>query len=311
MIPVGTNLRLKNTPWVTCAILALNWLIFLFSSGFQFDIQYWIHRYMLAIPGEQYPWQLITSMFFHADIYHIIGNSVFLAAFGPTVEDKLGWKTYIFFYLLTGIAGNIVHSAVTGLFMRDDLFVPGLGASGAISGIMGVYLYRCYYSKVKFMVSLFLPFIPPLKIPAVVILSLWFLKDLIGGIGAIRGESERVAFWAHVGGFAAGFGACGYLRYEIQAKREKLAFVVEREQDQFGGTGKVIEACEKLLKDDPRNPEWHLRMAQALGRLTSPPQAKEHYLEAIKLLLGKNPDQAVDVFVEYWKKYLSPMEPRY
>jgi len=55
MIPVGTNLRLKNTPWVTYAILALNWLVFLFSSGFQFDIQYWIHRYMLAIPGEQYP----------------------------------------------------------------------------------------------------------------------------------------------------------------------------------------------------------------------------------------------------------------
>lgn len=309
MLPVGTNLRLKRTPWATIGLLFLNWIIFGSTYGNYLYVNFWISRYLLFVPGEHYPWQLITSMFFHGDIFHILGNSLYLWIFGAFVEDKLGWKAYLFLYLLTGIAADLIHGTMTALFMREELFVAGLGASGAISGIMGVYLYRCYYSKIKLLIGLWTPV--PIQVPAVIILGFWFLRDFMGGIDSIRGIGDNTAFWAHVGGFAAGFGACKYLHYEIPARKEKLEFVAETSFQQYAGYGKGIEATEKLLVNDQDNPELHLNLARAKGRSWATPEAKEHYEKAIKLLLETAPERVAEVFVEYWKKYLSILEPRY
>jgi membrane associated rhomboid family serine protease len=309
VIPVGTNLSLKHFPWATASFVFASWIIFLSLHGAYYDIDFWITRYLNSVPGDQYPWQLITSLFFHGSTSHIIGNTIFLVVFGAFVEDKLGWKAYLFLYFLTGIAANLAHGAMSGLFMRRDLFIPSLGASGAISGIMGIYLYRCYYSKIKLLISLWLPI--RIQIPAVVVLPLWFVQDFIGGIDSIRGIHYNVAFWAHVGGFAAGFGACKYLGYEIRARKEKLEFVAETTLTQYGGSEEGIKACEKLLQTDPENSELHLRLARAKSRWTRSSDGKEHYEKAIKFLLEKEPEKAAEVFVEYWKKYLSIFEPRY
>src|SRR4030042_3234330 len=153
MIPVGTNLSRKNFPWTTIVLLLANWLIFFSFRRSDIHTEFWIWRYFYSTPGEQYPWQMITSMFFHADFWHLFGNSIFLWVFGIFVEDKLGWKVYLYLYLLTGAASSLVHGAMVGIFMREGLFIPSLGASGAISGIMGIYLYRCYYSKIKLLIS--------------------------------------------------------------------------------------------------------------------------------------------------------------
>lgn len=309
MIPVGTNLNLKHFPWTTVSLLFVNWIIFAPLQEVYYDVNFWIYRYLLSIPGEQYPWQLITSMFFHADIFHILFNSIYLWVFGVFVEDKLGWKVYLFFYFLTGMTANLLHGMMYGIFARERLFVPSLGASGAISGIMGIYLYRCYYSKIKLLISFWLPI--RIQVPAVIILTLWFLKDFIGGIDSIRGIHQNVAFWAHVGGFAAGFGSCKYLHYEVQARKEKLEFVVETSIEEFGGYGKGIEAAEKLLEADPKNPELHLNLARAKSRWRGTMEGKGHYEQAIKLIVEKDPERASEVFIEYWKKYLSILEPRY
>jgi len=309
VIPVGTNLNLKNFPWATIALLFTNWIIFIPFSGNFYWIDFWISQYLFSVPGDQYPWQLITGMFFHADLLHILGNSLFLLVFGPSVEDKLGWKDYLFLYFLTGISANLIHGMMYGFFVREELFIPSLGASGAISGVMGVYLYRCYYSKIKLMIDLFLPF--RIKLPAFIILPLWFARDFMGGIDSIRGIGQNVAFWAHVGGFVAGFGACRYLHYEIQARREKLEFVAQTSLQQYGGYGEGIEATKKLLESDPENPELHLNLARAESRSWSSPKGREHYEKAIKLLLEKDPEKAAEVYIEYWKKYFSILEPSY
>jgi membrane associated rhomboid family serine protease/antitoxin component HigA of HigAB toxin-antitoxin module len=309
MLPVGTNLSLKRIPWTTLGILFLNWIIFGATYGDYPYVRFWMSRYLFFVPGEQHPWQVITSMFFHADMVHIVGNSLYLWIFGAFVEDKLGWRVYLFLYLLTGVAADLVHGTITALFMREELFFAGLGASGAISGIMGVYLYRCYYSKIKLLIDLWLPM--RIQVPAVIILGFWFLQDFVGGINSIRGFGPDIAFWAHVGGFGAGFGACKYLRYEIPARKEKLEFVAETSLQQYAGYGKGIEATEKLLETDQENPELHLNLARAKSRSWATPEAKEHYEKAIKLLLEKAPDRVAEVFIEYWKKYLSILEPRY
>lgn len=309
MIPVGTNLNLKNFPWVTISLLFANWLIFITLSRNLYGIDFWISRYFFTVPGDQYPWQLITSMFFHGGLLHILGNSLFLLVFGPPIEDKLGWKDYLFLYFLTGISANLLHGMMSGLFLRDELFIPSLGASGAISGVMGIYLYRCYYSKVNLMLHLFLPF--RIKIPAYIILPLWFAQDFMGGIDSIRGIGQNVAFWAHVGGFAAGFGACRYLHYEIQARKEKLKFVAETTLKAYTGYGEGIKAAETLLQTDPDNPELHLGLAEAKSRWRASPEGKDHYEKAIKLLLEKDPQKAMEVFIEYWGKYLNVLEAKY
>lgn len=309
MIPVGTNLNLRNIPWATIGLLLANWIIFVSLYVTYYDTEFLIRRYFWSLPGDQYPWQLITAMFFHGDIFHILGNSLFLWIFGAFVEDKLGWKAFLFLYFLTGIAAGLVHGTVTGLFTRKELFTPSLGASGAISGIMGIYLYRCQYSKIKLLISLWIPI--RVQVPAVIVLSFWFLRDFIGGIDSIRGIGPDIAFWAHVGGFATGFGACKYLHYEIPARKEKLEFVAQTTLQQYEGYGEGIKACEKLLETDPENPELHLNLARAKSRWRASSEGKEHYEKAIKLLIGKAPEKAAEVFVEYWKKYLSILEPRF
>jgi membrane associated rhomboid family serine protease len=309
MIPVGTNLSRKNFPWATIGLLLANWAIFIALNGSYFYLEFFIRRYFFSIPGEQYPWQLITALFFHANFWHLFGNSIYLWVFGIFVEDKLGWKAYLFLYFLTGIAAGLVHGIMVGLFMREKIFVPSLGASGAISGIMGIYLYRCYYSKIKLLVSIFLPI--RIQIPAVVILGIWFLQDFMGGIDSIRGIYRNVGFWAHVGGFLSGFGACKYLHYEIQARKEKLEFVAETTLNRYVGYGEGIKAAEKLLETEPDNPELHLNLARAKTRFRASAEGKDHYEKAIKQFLERNTEKAVEAFIEYWRKYITVLPAKY
>jgi membrane associated rhomboid family serine protease len=309
MIPIGTNLSRKNIPWATITLLLANWLIFISLHGSYLPLDFWIRRNFFSIPGDQYPWQLITSMFFHAGFWHLFGNSIYLWVFGIFVEDKLGWKAYLYLYFLTGIASGLVHGIMVGLFMRKNIFIPSLGASGAISGIMGIYLYRCYYSKIKLLISILIPI--RVQIPAVIVLGLWFIQDFVGGIDSILGIYRNVAFWAHVGGFASGFGASRYLQYEIQARKEKLEFVAETKLKEYVGYGEGIEAAEKLLQMEPDNPELNLSLGRAKTRFRASAEGKNHYEKAIKHFLERDPEKAMEVFIEYWKKYVTILEAKY
>jgi len=309
MLPIGTNLTLRNFPWATVGLLVVNWVLFLFDHESPYGIRFWISQYLFSIPGDQYPWQLITSLFFHGDLFHIIGNSIFLWLFGSFVEDKLGRQIFLFFYFFTGAAATLLHGIMVGLFLKDQVFVPLLGASGGISGIMGIFLYRCYYSKMKILFFFF--FFPiRIQIPTMIILPLWFLFDLLGGIDSIRGIPQNVAFWAHTGGFLAGFGSCKYLHYGTQAQIERLEFVADRSAEQHITYGRDIEAAEKLLQKVPENPELHLQLARAMSRWKTSPEGSDHYQRAIRHYVKKDPLKAMDVFIEFWKKYLSVFEPR-
>jgi membrane associated rhomboid family serine protease len=306
-IPIGTNMRLSKIPYATIGLLLINWLVYAFTAGMYYKTAFVILRYFYLYPGEAHPWQLVTSMFFHANFGHLLGNSIFLAAFGIFVEDKVGWKQYLFLYFLTGIAAGLIHSTMAGLFMRGQLDIPELGASGAISGIMGIFLYRCYYAKVRVLVLFFIP----VQVPAVILLVLFFLRDFIGGIAVIKGGSLGTAFWAHVGGFLSGFATSKYLKYEGQAKKEKLEHTVTRRLGTRDGFAEGMVAAELLLQTDANNPQLHLKMAQAKSRMGGSKEGKEHYEQAIKLMLDTDRDKVVAVFVEYWKKYLTVIEPQY
>lgn len=140
---------------------------------------------------------LFTSMFLHANIPHIVGNMLFLFVFGDNVEDAFGHFRYLLFYLICGLAADFVH--IASLTTPWELAIPTLGASGAISGVMGAYVLM--YPRARIQALVFAYFITVIRIPALFFLGFWFLLQLLYAWIDIGGG---VAYWAHIGGFAAG-----------------------------------------------------------------------------------------------------------
>ena len=150
-----------------------------------------------CVLGLQRHWYTpLTSMFLHGGWFHLIGNMWFLWLFGNNVEDSMGRFRYLAFYLLCGVAAAATQTAVS-----PSSIVPMVGASGAISGVMGAYVVLYPRVRVHMLVILFV-FITRIAVPAYLMLGYWFLLQLFGGSMA-QGEGG-VAFWAHVGGFLAG-----------------------------------------------------------------------------------------------------------
>jgi membrane associated rhomboid family serine protease len=138
---------------------------------------------------------IITSMFLHSGFAHIVGNMLFLWIFGDNVEDFFGHLPYLFFYFVCGIGADLFH-----VFFNLYSTVPALGASGAISGVMGAYIVLYPRARILTLVFIFL-----LPIPAFIILGCWFLLQFFSGIGSLgAAASGGVAWWAHIGGFLLG-----------------------------------------------------------------------------------------------------------
>jgi membrane associated rhomboid family serine protease len=219
MFPLRDENPTEITPVVTVTIIALNILAWLFlqraGSGEEFLASLCAYG---AIPGEitgrimEGSWvplgpaecrigglthsALLSSMFMHGSWMHLIGNMWFLWVFGNNIEDSMGHGRFIVFYLLTGLLASGAH-----ILSSLDSGVPTVGASGAISGVMGAYIVL--YPKVRVHTLIFLfYFIRIVALPAVALLGLWFAMQLLNG--ATAGSGAGVAFWAHIGGFVAG-----------------------------------------------------------------------------------------------------------
>ena len=151
-------------------------------------------------PGSVYL-TLLTSMFMHGSLMHLLGNMLFLWIFGDNVEDDLSHARYAAFYLVTGVIASLSHVVSTFVF-ADNPFIPSLGASGAISGVMGAYLVLHPHRRVRVIILRMLT-----DVPAYVAVGLWFLLQLISAFGVLGQGPQSgggVAFMAHIGGFVAG-----------------------------------------------------------------------------------------------------------
>ena len=138
---------------------------------------------------------LVTSMFLHSGFLHLAGNMLFLWIFGDNVEDFFGHIGYFFFYLACGIGAGLLH-----VFFNFYSAIPAVGASGAISGVMGAYMLLYPRARILTLVFIF-----PLPVPAVVFLGLWYVMQFLAGISTIGVKvTGGVAVWAHVGGFLLG-----------------------------------------------------------------------------------------------------------
>jgi membrane associated rhomboid family serine protease len=200
MIPLRDVIPTRTWPVVTVGLIVLNVLVFLHEQTLGPNALELFVREWGLVPAV-FAWdRVVTSMFLHGGWAHIGGNMLYLWIFGDNVEDRLGHVRYLIFYLLCGAVAALAQT-----YIRSESLVPMIGASGAISGVLGAYIVLFPHSRVLTIVPIIF-FIQLLEVPAVVLLGLWFLMQLVSGVGSLgeRADVGGVAFWAHVGGFAAG-----------------------------------------------------------------------------------------------------------
>jgi len=218
MIPIRDDNPQINIPYITYSLIALNILAWLLLQGYGTTprIEASVCQFGL-IPADLFTqflsdaehfcnaespsgwYGLASSMFMHGSWMHLIGNMWFLWIFGDNVEDAMGSINYLIFYVLTGLCASAAQ-----ILADPDSSIPMVGASGAISGVMGAYLVL--YPKVKVHIFIFfIVFFKIFRVPAIAMLGYWIFIDFIRGVSSLGAESEGgVAFWAHVGGFVAG-----------------------------------------------------------------------------------------------------------
>ena len=201
MIPISDVIPSRTTPVVTVTLIVLNVAIFLYEQVLPEPLlQQFIATYALIPAWFSVP-ALFTSQFLHAGWMHIISNMLYLWIFGDNVEDRLGHLRFLVFYLGAGAAAAILQT-----LFNPFSNVPMVGASGAIAGVMGAYFVLYPHSRVLTAVFLII-FFDIIEIPAVFFLGLWFLLQLLSGVGSLAFSNAAgggIAFWAHIGGFIVG-----------------------------------------------------------------------------------------------------------
>lgn len=214
MIPIGDdNSGRTITPYINYLLIAVNILVFVFAQGMGTN-EAFLGSYA-AVPEEILSNRdirggglgvtpipvygtLITSMFMHGGFGHIIGNMLYLLIFGDNLENVMGHKKYLIFYLLCGILAALAHVGLSA-YTNASLYVPFVGASGAIAGVLGGYILLFPKNKIRIF---FIPFI--IRVNAFIALGLWIALQVFEGWGAMGREGGGVAYAAHVGGFVAG-----------------------------------------------------------------------------------------------------------
>jgi membrane associated rhomboid family serine protease len=213
MFPVGDdNVKGAGPSFVNWVLIAINVLVFIFQATMDpSSMQEFVNRYGV-IPVEILQGNnlisLLTSMFLHGGWMHLIGNMLFLWVFGDNIEHSLGHIGYLLFYLAGGLAATAAH-----ILLNTGSTIPSVGASGAISAVLGAYIVMFPQSRVK-MLFLGRGF-GVTRVSALVFLGIWFATQLFSGVASIGAETAQtggVAFWAHIGGFVFGLIAGFLLR---------------------------------------------------------------------------------------------------
>ncbi|RYG48475.1 MAG: rhomboid family intramembrane serine protease [Chitinophagaceae bacterium] len=215
MIPLGDdNSGRIRIPIVNYILIGANVAVFVFLQNLGTDNNFLLSYAMIPeeiLTGIDYVAEngvgispspvhltIFTSMFMHGGIAHLAGNMLYLWVFGDNLENEMGHIRYLFFYLLCGLIASLSHVMLTAI-VGSQSFIPSLGASGAISGVLGGYLLLFPKNIVRVWVFAFV-----MRVPAFVTLGLWIALQLFSGYGSLGSEGGGVAYAAHIGGFFAG-----------------------------------------------------------------------------------------------------------
>lgn len=205
-IPLKDSTFRVSPPIVTMLIIITNIGVFVYQLTLPHEeLLPWIYRTGIVanrlfdngLPGAVYPF--FSSLFVHGGFLHLAGNMLYLWIFGDNIESTLGHFKFILFYFCSGIIAALVQ-----ILIHPQADIPIIGASGAISGVLGAYLIRYPHARIQVFIWLFI-FIQRVWVPALYVLGFWFLIQLSNGLGALTFRQQGgIAWFAHIGGFLAG-----------------------------------------------------------------------------------------------------------
>lgn len=267
MFPIHDDTqRVHGRPYVNYGLIVVNIVVFIwelsFTSNFTDPIatQELFYTYgsipLFVLSGDIV--SVISSIFMHGGIAHIAGNMVFLFVFGDNIEDRFGHLKYLVIYLMWGIVAAYSHSLAA--MDATDSLIPAVGASGAISGVLGAYLLL--YPRAKILTIVFAFFITTVRIPAIAFLPIWFIMQLV--FGFIFPQSGGVAYFAHIGGFLAGLGT-GYV-WKLLARRKD--FKIQDTRSRSVKKTPFNQSENQLFKGEPeiiRGPDFYEILVETKG----------------------------------------------
>jgi membrane associated rhomboid family serine protease len=308
------------TPWVTYALIGINSFIYLFMQTA--DTEQFIWNNLICFPAEpnlfNYPLSFFTSMYLHGSFSHLFGNMCFLWATGTVVERRIGWKRFLAAYHASGLAGAAVAVIVYAGIMSTELHM--LGASGAISGVMGVFIVRCYFKKMIMPIPLLgiLPLNFNIKMNAFVVIGMFFAMDLKGGLSQLNGAIVQTGHWDHLGGMVVGFWMAYRMKLSgmaIEERHRELGsnlldgrrIITEAFEDAEGFAG-AEKSLLKALSIDPDNPDTLLELARLKSHLVLRVDGRDYYTRALRLFLARNAPSTTAVFTEFFNKYGETLE---
>ncbi len=256
----------------------------------------------------------MSHQFIHFDFYHILFNMIFLWTFGASLEPLVGRGRFLFYYLFGGVFAGICQSLA---FLAIDprlADIPLIGASGSVSAIMGVYLVRCYFSKIKTGISLFGPFffIPKrFRISAIIVIGFYFATNFFNGIKSID-DFVPVGYFAHAGGILAGVVLSLCSRHLREAHIDKYMRRSRQWIEKGIGLGQAREDLQAILRKMPSDCRALTQMARVEAMLTHHDSARSYYRKAVVNLWKKgNRTDAAYLYAEFYRKYRESFQPAF
>lgn len=300
--PLGLDLRLERRPWATWALLAACGLGFLVQRTAPAIL--WAHyENLVFVPAVPRLSALVLNAYLHGGWLHLASNMITLLVFGPALEQRLGVRRYLLLYHLTNVLANVVQGAMVLLFLPMQARYGVLGASGAIAGLMGIFLVRLYFAHLRVGYWAFMPLQAftrwgAVMVPSAFAIALWFVIQFGMALIQLQGAAAGIACGSHLGGLIGGIGLAVLLHLQDEARAEQYLHHGRRYFDQaswYAAQGEFIE----YVRRRPQNEEGHLLLARTYRLTGRHPLADQHYRTACHLLAaGKRFERVEEIWLE-------------
>ncbi len=293
----------KKIPFVTLTIIAINALVFYFVQPGHVEQ---IRANFICLPREPNWWNVmvspVTAMFLHGSTWHLWGNMLFLWGIGASMEKRLGARFFLSSYFATGIVSGLTWVAIKWVVYGTHAHY--LGASGAVSGMMGLFAVRCYFKTLAMplpvlgLLSIFWPVCLRVRMNALTLVAMFFIADLSRGIGQIDGTMySRTAHWVHIGGILAGIGLGVWFKLGKKAMGEKHLDAGRSNHESYlshDQRGQSLRQAVDVLKDT----ETKLLLARNLCKYEPNEEGRQLYSEVLAKMVRQDPVRAGEIFVE-------------
>jgi len=299
----GSDLKKGAIPGITLGLIATNIFLFFVAPERIVDMCVFVP---CDNPSALHVFlSIFTCAFFHATPRHLFGNMLFLWAVGSVLEPRVGSLRFLFLYFACILTSGVVDAVFLMLkaVFSSSGFDPGtfhsLGASGAIAGIIGIFVVRCYFSKLKIAIPfMFFPiFSLPVKVNVFILSGIFFTRNFAGSVSQFR-AAPHIDHWAHVGGYVGGFFMAYLLKLHRDASREGLKVAADRMSSKPLGKKEAIRRYGEILQEEPEN-EKALRYLFDFHRYNQ--EKREHYFgRLIEVLVKKDFLEAVALFSEHF-----------